>query len=135
MKKLLFYAIALLSVATALSGCKKDEVVDLPTPVISVTQPDAYPSEGGTYTISCNIENALEGVVLEASSKDEWITNIVVDGANVSFNLTMNGCRRCENKGKTGIRRKELYGYRRVRHSQLLYRISFRKIYFPHGEG
>ena len=90
MKKLLFYAIALLSVATVFSGCKKDEVVDLPTPVISVTQPDAYPSEGGTYTISCNIENALEGVVLEASSKDEWITNIIVDGANVSFNLTMN---------------------------------------------
>ena len=25
MKKLLFYAVALLSVATALSGCKKDE--------------------------------------------------------------------------------------------------------------
>lgn len=89
MKKLLFYAIALLSVATVFSGCKKDEVVDL-VPSISVTQPDAYPSEGGTYTISCNIENALEGVVLEASSKDEWITNIVVDGANVSFNLTMN---------------------------------------------
>lgn len=98
MKKLLFYAIALLSVATALSGCKKDEVVDL-VPSISVTQPEAYPSEGGTYTLSCNIENALEGMALEASSRDEWITNIVVDGANVSFNLTMNNSPKERNGG------------------------------------
>lgn len=33
MKKLLFYAVALLSVATALSGCKKDEGgAELPLP-------------------------------------------------------------------------------------------------------
>ena len=43
MKKLLFYIIALLSVATALSGCKKDEeATELPPPVISVKEPKTY---------------------------------------------------------------------------------------------
>ena len=91
MKKLLFYAVALLSVATALSGCKKDEGgTELPTPVISVKQPKAYPGMSGTYSINYSIENPREGVLPEASSEDSWITGLSVNEKSVSFKLSEN---------------------------------------------
>lgn len=91
MKKLLFYAVALLSVATALSGCKKDEGgAELPTPVISVKQPKSYPGMSGTYSINYSIENPREGVLPEASSEDSWITGLSVNEKSVSFKLSEN---------------------------------------------
>ena len=91
MKKLLFYAVALLSVATALSGCKKDEGgTELPTPVISVKQPKSYPGMSGTYSINYSIENPREGVLPEASSEDSWITGLSVNEKSVSFKLSEN---------------------------------------------
>lgn len=91
MKKLLFYAVALLSVATALSGCKKDEGgTELPTPVISVKQPKAYPGMSGTYSINYSIENPREGVLPEAGSEDSWITGLSVNEKSVSFKLSEN---------------------------------------------
>ena len=91
MKKLLFYVIALLSVATALSGCKKDEEgVDLPTPEISVTQPKSYPGIAGTYSVSYTIDNQREGAELQVTSEDNWITNLSADSESVSFSLSEN---------------------------------------------
>ena len=91
MKKLLFYAVALLSVATALSGCKKDEGgVELPTPIISVKQPKAYSGMSGAYTINYSIENPREGVLPEANSEDSWITDLSANEKSISFNLSEN---------------------------------------------
>ena len=52
MKKLLFYATALLSLATAIGGCTAEDVIDLLIPDITIKQPGIYPGEGGEYSIA-----------------------------------------------------------------------------------
>ena len=91
MKKLLFYIIALLSVATALSGCKKDEgASEMPPPEISVKTPKTYSCEGKAYSIRYNIENPREGVKLEAATDTKWITELSTDEKSIMFTLAEN---------------------------------------------
>lgn len=91
MKKLLFYIIALLSVATALSGCKKDEeATELPPPVISVKEPKTYSCGEKSYSVRYSIENPREGVKLEAATGTKWITSLGVSEDAITFTLMEN---------------------------------------------
>ena len=91
MKKLLFYIIALLSVATALSGCKKDEeATELPPPVISVKEPKTYSCGEKSYSVHYSIENPREGVKLEAATGTKWITSLGVSEDAITFTLMEN---------------------------------------------
>lgn len=97
MKKLLFYIIALPCLAFVLYGCRKEE--DAPggggdptpeTPVISVRKPSAYSFLPGTYSLPYSIENPREGVSLEMSTGDNWITGLTADEENITFTLSAN---------------------------------------------
>ena len=90
MKNLLSYTAALLGIALTLSGCKKDEAAQLPAPEISVQQPKAYPCISGTYSVEYSIVNSREGVKLETTCNDEWITGVTADDKTVTFSLTEN---------------------------------------------
>ena len=91
MKKLLFYIIALLSVATALSGCKKDEeATELPPPVISVKEPKTYSCGEKSYSVRYSIENPRKGVKLEAATGTKWITSLGVSEDAITFTLMEN---------------------------------------------
>lgn len=91
MKKLLFYIIALLSVASALSGCKKDEeATELPPPVISVKEPKTYSCGEKSYSVRYSIENPREGVKLEAATGTKWITSLGVSEDAITFTLMEN---------------------------------------------
>lgn len=91
MKKLLFYAIALLSVATVFSGCKKDEeATELPPPVISVKEPKTYSCGEKSYSVRYSIENPREGVKLEAATGTKWITSLGVSEDAITFTLMEN---------------------------------------------
>ena len=91
MKKLLFYIIALLSVATALNGCKNDEeATELPPPVISVKEPKTYSCGEKSYSVRYSIENPREGVKLEAATGTKWITNLGVSEDAITFTLMEN---------------------------------------------
>ena len=99
MKNLLSYTAALLGIALALGGCAKatfnyepepEEEPKIPTPEISVKQPETYPANSGTYSVDYTIADAREGVKLEASSEDGWITGVTADDKTVTFSLTEN---------------------------------------------
>ena len=91
MKKLLFYIIALLSVASALSGCKKDEeATELPPPVISVKEPKTYSCGEKSYSVRYSIENPRKGVKLEAATGTKWITSLGVSEDAITFTLMEN---------------------------------------------
>lgn len=99
MKNLLSYTAALLGIALALGGCAKatfnyepepEEEPKIPTPEISVKQPETYPANSGTYSVDYTIADAHEGVKLEASSEDGWITGVTADDKAVTFSLTEN---------------------------------------------
>ena len=91
MKKLLFYIIALLSVATAFSGCKKDEeATELPPPVISVKEPKTYSCGEKSYSVRYSIENPRKGVKLEAATGTKWITSLGVSEDAITFTLMEN---------------------------------------------
>lgn len=91
MKKLLFYIIALLSVATALNGCKNDEeATELPPPVISVKEPKTYSCGEKSYSVRYSIENPREGVKLEAATGTKWITSLGVSEDAITFTLMEN---------------------------------------------
>ena len=91
MKKLLFYIIALLSVATVFSGCKKDEeATELPPPVISVKEPKTYSCGEKSYSVRYSIENPRKGVKLEAATGTKWITSLGVSEDAITFTLMEN---------------------------------------------
>lgn len=91
MKKLLFYIIALLSVATALNGCKNDEeATELPPPVISVKEPKTYSCGEKSYSVRYSIENPREGVKLETATGTKWITSLGVSEDAITFTLMEN---------------------------------------------
>lgn len=91
MKKLLFYIIALPCLVLALDGCRKEEKVPdggSSSPVISVRKPSAYSFLPGTYSLPYTIDNPREGVMLEVSTDDEWITGLTAEEKAISFSLT-----------------------------------------------
>ena len=94
MKKLLFYIIALPCLVSALDGCQKEEEVpdgggsSSEKPVISVRKPSAYSFLPGTYSLPYTIDNPREGVQLELSTTDKWITGLTADKENISFTLS-----------------------------------------------
>lgn len=91
MKKLLFYIIALPCLVLALDGCRKEEKVPdggSSSPIISVRKPSAYSFLPGTYSLPYTIDNPREGVMLEVSTDDEWITGLTADEKAISFSLT-----------------------------------------------
>ena len=93
MKKLLFYIIALPCLVLALDGCRKEEKVPdggSSSPIISVRKPSAYSFLPGTYSLPYTIDNPREGVMLEVSTDDEWITGLTADKENISFTLSAN---------------------------------------------
>ena len=78
MKKYLFYIVALTAAACILDGCKKDETEPTDSasiPKISVSEPKVYTSEAATYTLYYEIENPREGVELELTSEEKWISD------------------------------------------------------------
>ena len=92
MKKLLFYVIVSLSVVCTLDSCKKEKN-PAPKPQsseISVRQPEAYPAEGGEFSIRYSIENPKEGASLEVSTGDKWITGLKANEKEISFRLETN---------------------------------------------
>lgn len=90
MKKLLFYATALLSLATAIGGCTAEDVIDLLIPDITIKQPGIYPGEGGEYSIAYTLDNPRAGVAKSAKSTERWISFLSVDEKKVSFYLSVN---------------------------------------------
>ena len=95
MKKLLFYIIALPCLVLALDGCQKEEKTpdgdsSSEKPVISVRKPSAYSFLPGTYSLPYTIDNPREGVQLELSTNDKWITDLTADKENISFTLSAN---------------------------------------------
>ena len=92
MKKFLFYIIVSLSVVCTLDSCKKEKN-PAPKPQsseISVRQPEAYPAEGGEFSIRYSIENPKEGASLEVSTGDKWITGLKANEKEISFRLETN---------------------------------------------
>ena len=84
---------ALTGVLLTLVGCKKDETepTDSPSiPKISVSEPKVYTSEAATYTLYYEIENPREGVELELTSEDKWISDLGADRRRISFTLSQN---------------------------------------------
>ena len=107
MKKLLFYIIALPCLVSALDGCQKEEKTpdgdsSSEKPLISVRKPSAYSFLPGTYSLPYTIDNPREGVMLEVSTDDEWITGLTADKENISFTLSANNPSK-ERKGSISI--------------------------------
>ena len=107
MKKLLFYIIALPCLVSALDGCRKEEKTpdgdsSSEKPVISVRKPSAYSFLPGTYSLPYTIDNPREGVQLELSTNDKWITGLTADKENISFTLSANNPSE-ERKGSISI--------------------------------
>ena len=84
---------ALSGVLLTLVGCKKDETEPTDSasiPKISVSEPKVYTSEAATYTLYYEIENPREGVELELTSEEEWISDLGADRRKISFTLSQN---------------------------------------------
>lgn len=84
---------ALTGVLLTLVGCKKDETEPTDSasiPKISVSEPKVYTSEAATYTLYYEIENPCEGVELELTSEEEWISDLGADRRRISFTLSQN---------------------------------------------
>ena len=91
MKKLLLYFTILTGAICALSGCKKEEKTsEQQPPVITVREPRVYPSEAATHTLYYEIENPREGVELELTSEEKWISDLGADRRKISFTLSQN---------------------------------------------
>ena len=89
MKKLLLYFTILTGAICALSGCKKEEKTsEQQPPVITVREPRVYPSEAATHTLYYEIENPREGVELELTSEEKWISDLGADRRKISFTLS-----------------------------------------------
>ena len=90
-KKLLLYIITAAAASALLSGCSKPEsVTESDPPEISFRKPGTYPCKEGEYAISYGIKNPREGVSLEVSSKDKWISRLSADGDSIYFTLSEN---------------------------------------------
>lgn len=84
---------ALTGVLLTLVGCKKDETEPTDSasiPKISVSEPKVYTSEAATYTLYYEIENPREGVELELTSEEKWISDLGADRRKISFTLSQN---------------------------------------------
>lgn len=84
---------ALTGVLLTLVGCKKDETEPTDSasiPKISVSEPKVYTSEAATYTLYYEIENPREGVELELTSAEKWISDLGADRRKISFTLSQN---------------------------------------------
>lgn len=84
---------ALSGVLLTLVGCKKDETEPTDSasiPKISVSEPKVYTSEAATYTLYYEIENPREGVELELTSEETWISDLGADRRRISFTLSQN---------------------------------------------
>lgn len=84
---------ALSGVLLTLVGCKKDETEPTDSasiPKISVSEPKVYTSEAATYTLYYEIENPREGVELELTSEEKWISDLGADRRRISFTLSQN---------------------------------------------
>ena len=84
---------ALTGVLLTLVGCKKDETEPTDSasiPKISVSEPRVYTSEAATYTLYYEIENPREGVELELTSEEKWISDLGADRRKISFTLSPN---------------------------------------------
>ena len=84
---------ALTGVLLTLVGCKKDETEPTDSasiPKISVSEPKVYTSEAATYTLYYEIENPREGVELELTSEEKWISDLGADRRRISFTLSPN---------------------------------------------
>lgn len=90
-KKLLLYIITAAAASALLSGCSKPEsVTESDPPEITFRKPGTYPCKEGEYAISYGIKNPREGVSLEVSSKDKWISRLSADGDSIYFTLSEN---------------------------------------------
>ncbi len=84
---------ALTGVLLTLVGCKKDETeptAPASIPKISVSEPRVYTSEAATYTLYYEIENPREGVELELTCEEKWISDLGADRRRISFTLSQN---------------------------------------------
>lgn len=93
MKRFRFCIISLTGVLLTLVGCKKDETEPTDSaskPKISVSEPKVYTSEAATYTLYYEIENPREGVELELTSAEKWISDLGADRRKISFTLSQN---------------------------------------------
>lgn len=90
MRKLLFYTVTLLCAICILDSCKENEGVESLPPEISIKQPKVFPASGGKQSIPYTINNLLEGVMLEADTQTDWITDLSVNEKSVSFRISEN---------------------------------------------
>ena len=90
-KNLLIAAMCLLGIVS----CQKNDQ-DTPTPGAdpvfkNVSQTEAnLPEEGGTVTVTFEIENPVEGAQVEPVISVEWVTVASVDATSVSFTVAAN---------------------------------------------
>ena len=94
MKKLF----TLLALCTVIVGCSKSTVEPTPeptpevkTPVIELeTESVEVAAAGETITLSYTIENPAEGTTLSVNEEVEWIDNVAVTEAAISFDVASN---------------------------------------------
>lgn len=73
MKKAIFITVLLMAMLY-MQGCKTEKEIPVQeTPVISITQPDEIPAEGGDIKIPYKIANPTDGIQLTAISSQDWI--------------------------------------------------------------
>ena len=76
-------------VALALTSCDKNpepEPQPEATPIVALDkQSISVKAEGGNYSVSYTIENAIEGVELNIVNDAEWIVDITVEPNNIAF--------------------------------------------------
>lgn len=91
MKKTRILAIAAIT-AISLSGCKKEKQEVMPDPVINVDSETVMdlPPAGGSASFEYQIDNPVEGGLLNAEPKDTWMSSFTCEDGKVTFNVEAN---------------------------------------------
>ena len=92
LKNLFYFLLALPLVFVACGENPEPEPIpEVKDPVLTLTcdNPLVFEAEGGEATIAYAIENAVEGVELQASCEAEWVENVTV-AENITFTVAAN---------------------------------------------
>ncbi len=91
LKNLFYFLLALPLVFAACGENPEPDVPEVKDPVLTLTcdNPLVFEAEGGDATIAYAIENAVEGVELQASCEAAWVENVTV-AENITFTVAAN---------------------------------------------